>query len=78
MKGHVGGEAHSRYLMELSFLPQGARVLDMGAGDGKTVRLLRELGFEAEGIDLNPVAIISTRLMPTTALMASSANAAFM
>lgn len=54
MKGHVGGEAHSRYLMELSFLPQGARVLDMGAGDGKTVQLLRELGFEAEGIDLNP------------------------
>ena len=83
MKGHVGGEAHSRYLMELSFLPQGARVLDMGAGDGKTVRLLRELGFEAEGIDLNPAedvtaAIISTRLMPTIALMASSANVAFM
>ena len=70
MKGHVGGEAHSRYLMELSFLPQGARVLDMGAGDGKTVRLLRELG--------SPAAIISTRLMPTTALMASSANVAFM
>lgn len=54
MKGHVGGEAHSRYLMELSFLPAGARVLDMGAGDGQTVRLLRALGYEAEGIDLHP------------------------
>ncbi len=54
MNGHVGGEAHSRYLMELSFLPAGARVLDMGAGDGQTVRLLRTLGYEAEGIDLNP------------------------
>lgn len=54
MKGHVGGEAHSRYLMELSFLPKGARVLDMGAGDGQTVRLLRKLGFVAKGIDLNP------------------------
>ena len=54
MMGHVGGEAHSRYLMELSFLPQGARVLDMGAGDGHTVRLLPTLGYEAEGIDLAP------------------------
>lgn len=52
--GHVGGEAHSRYLMELSFLPKGARVLDMGAGDGQTVRVLRELGYEADGIDLAP------------------------
>ena len=59
MKGHVGGEAHSRYLMELSFLPAGARVLDMGAGDGQTVRLLRELGYEAEGIDLNPAADVT-------------------
>lgn len=54
MKGHVGGEASSRYLIELSFLPVGARVLDMGAGDGQTVRLLRQLGYEAEGIDLQP------------------------
>lgn len=54
MKGHVGGEAHSHYLMELSFLPQGMRVLDMGAGDGTTVRLLHELGYVAEGIDLAP------------------------
>ena len=26
----------------------------MGAGDGSTVRLLQSLGYEAEGIDLNP------------------------
>lgn len=54
MRGHVGGETHSRYLMELSFLPKGSRVLDMGAGDGQTVRLLRQMGFVAEGIDLYP------------------------
>ena len=54
MQGHPGGEEHSRYLIELSFLPPPASWLDMGAGDGSTVRLLQSLGYEAEGIDLNP------------------------
>ena len=54
MMGHVGGEKHSRYLMELSFLPKGVRVLDMGAGYGATVRLLRDMGYIAKGIDLAP------------------------
>lgn len=54
MLGHPGGEEHSRYLIELSFLPPPARWLDMGAGDGSTVRLLKSLGYEAEGIDLHP------------------------
>ena len=54
MLGHPGGEAHSRYLIELSFLEPGSKWLDMGAGDGETVRLLRQLGHEAEGIDLVP------------------------
>ena len=50
MKGHPGGLEHSRYLHELSFLPAGSRWLDMGAGDGETVRLLKELGNDAMGI----------------------------
>ena len=54
MQGHPGGEEHSRYLMELSFLKPPAKWLDMGAGDGSAVRLLKSLGFEAEGIDLEP------------------------
>ena len=54
MLGHPGGLEHSRYLHELSFLPEHSRWLDMGAGDGETVRLLRELGNEAQGIDLEP------------------------
>ena len=54
MLGHPGGEKHSRYLIELAFLEKGAKWLDMGAGDGSTVRLLRSLGFAAEGIDLEP------------------------
>ncbi|MBQ7801511.1 MAG: methyltransferase domain-containing protein [Oscillospiraceae bacterium] len=54
MLGHPGGGDHSRYLIELSFLPAGSRWLDMGAGDGETVRLLGNLGHEAVGIDLEP------------------------
>ena len=54
MLRHPGGEKHSRYLIELSFLDKGSKWLDMGAGDGGTVRLLRSLGYAAEGIDLEP------------------------
>lgn len=54
MLRHPGGEEHSRYLIELSFLPPPAKWLDMGAGDGSAVRLLRSLGYEAKGIDLAP------------------------
>ena len=54
MLGHPGGETHSRYLIELSFLDKGSKWLDMGAGDGSAVRLLRSLGYAAEGIDLEP------------------------
>ena len=57
MLGHPGGQEHSRYLIELSFLPPPAKWLDMGAGDGSTVRLLKSLGYEAEGIDFEPVVL---------------------
>ena len=54
MKSHPGGEAHTRRMLELAGLPEGARVLDMGAGAGETLALLRERGFDARGIDLEP------------------------
>ena len=54
MDRHPGGEAHTRYLIELSCLPSGSRWLDFGAGDGGAVRILRSLGFEAFGLDLSP------------------------
>ena len=54
MNGHPGGQGHTRHMLELAALPQGARILDMGAGAGETLRLLRESGFDAVGIDLTP------------------------
>ena len=54
MKSHPGGEEHSRRMLALSALPPGASVLDMGAGAGESLALLRELGYAARGIDLAP------------------------
>ena len=54
MRGHPGGEAHTRRMLELAGLPKGARILDMGAGAGETLALLRSLGFGALGLDREP------------------------
>ena len=54
MKSHPGGEEHTRQLLSLAKLPAGASVLDMGAGAGEAVKLLRALGYDGRGIDLAP------------------------
>ena len=54
MNGHPGGKEHTLRMLELAELPRGARVLDMGAGAGEALRLLRALGFDAVGVDLAP------------------------
>ena len=41
----------TRHLIALAGLQPGARVLDLGAGDGDGVRLLRSLGYDACGMD---------------------------
>lgn len=41
----------TRHLIAIAGLRPGTRVLDLGAGDGDGVRLLRSLGFDAVGID---------------------------
>ena len=48
MTRHPGDTNH---LIELAGLRPGARVLDLGAGDGDGVRLLRTLGYDARGLD---------------------------
>lgn len=53
MKGHPGGREHSLRMLSLSGLRLG-RVLDMGAGAGESLELMKGLGLQAEGIDLCP------------------------
>ena len=54
MNGHPGGEARTRRMLVLADLPAGASILDMGAGSGEAIKLLRNAGYEATGIDLEP------------------------
>ena len=54
MRSHPGGEEHTRRMMALAELAPGASVLDLGAGAGEAVALLRSLGFKARGIDREP------------------------
>ena len=54
MLGHPGGDEHSRNLIALADLEAGSKWLDMGAGDGATVRLLKSMRYDAQGIDLIP------------------------
>lgn len=54
MKSHPGGQESTRQMLALSGLCPGASILDMGAGAGETVSLLRGLGYAARGIDLEP------------------------
>ena len=54
MNSHPGGPEHTRRMTDLAQLPPGARVLDMGAGAGESVQLMRSLGLDAHGIDLEP------------------------
>lgn len=54
MNGHPGGDADTLRMLALSGLKKDAKILDMGAGAGETVALLNKLGYEADGIDLEP------------------------
>ncbi|MBS6398004.1 MAG: methyltransferase domain-containing protein [Clostridiales bacterium] len=49
---HPGGILLTERLLLLGALKPHARVLDLGAGSGESVRYLRKLGYEALGVDL--------------------------
>lgn len=48
---HPGGSALTGRLLKLTGVRPPARVLDLGAGAGDTVRILTADGYEAEGLD---------------------------
>ena len=51
MTRHPGGPEQTGRLLDQARLRPGARVVDLGAGDGESVRLLRSRGFDAVGVD---------------------------
>ena len=54
MNGHLGGTQNTLHIIALSRLAPPAKILDMGAGAGETVGLLRDMGYDARGIDIRP------------------------
>ena len=54
MNGHLGGTQNTLHIIALSRLAPPAKILDMGAGAGETVGLLRDMGYDAQGIDIRP------------------------
>ena len=54
MNRHPGGEAQTLHLLEYVKLRKGMEALDLGAGEGETVRILKSLGINAHGVDLSP------------------------
>ena len=50
MNGHLGGTQNTLHIIALSRLAPPAKILDMGAGAGETVGLLRDMGYDARGI----------------------------
>ena len=54
MNRHPGGEAQTLHLLEYVKFRKGMEALDLGAGEGETVRILKSLGINAHGVDLSP------------------------
>lgn len=57
---HPGGSGQTKKLLTLSGLKPPACILDLGAGDGETVELLRSLRFDARGLDIKPDSSMET------------------
>ena len=52
MNRHPGGEAQTLHLLENIEWKKEMKALDLGAGEGDTVRILKSFGLEAHGVDL--------------------------
>ena len=55
MRYHPGGAEQTRELLKTAALPSGALLLDMGAGAGEALRIAREMGLSAVGVDRDPL-----------------------
>lgn len=58
MNRHPGGEAQTLYLLENIEWKKEMKALDLGAGEGDTIRILKSLGMDAHGVDLSHGAVM--------------------
>ena len=54
MNRHPGGEAQTIHLLENIEWKKEMKALDLGAGEGDTVRILKSFGLDAHGVDHFP------------------------
>ena len=54
MNRHPGGEVQTLRLLKSIELKKGMKALDLGAGEGETVRILKSFGVNVHGVDLSP------------------------
>ena len=54
MNRHPGGEEQTIHLLKSIELKKGMKALDLGAGEGETVRIMKAFGLNAHGVDLFP------------------------
>jgi len=61
---YVYGKAPAKFLSKnYDFIPQGARVLDIGMGEGRNAVFLASKGYKVSGIDISSVAIRKARML---------------
>ena len=54
MNRHPGGEEQTLHLLKSIELKKGMKPLDLGAGEGETVRIMKAFGLNVQGVDLAP------------------------
>ena len=54
MNRHPGGEEQTLHLLKSIELKKGMKALDLGAGEGETVQIMKAFGLNVQGVDLAP------------------------
>lgn len=54
MNRHPGGEEQTIHLLKRIELKKGMKALDLGAGEGETVWIMKAFGLNVQGVDLAP------------------------
>ena len=54
MNRHPGGEEQTLHLLKSIELKKGMKALDLGAGEGETVRIMKAFGLNVQGVDFAP------------------------